>query len=131
VARGPADEEDAGRGRRILVPALRVEHGAAGLQPLDGQLEAGIGEAGAGRAGARTLAILVVAVPRDVDDALDLAAHRVEGRIVEPLPDAPRELLARELDVALARPHPRRAPLPIRHRPLPVRAIPGSVPWPA
>ena len=34
--------------------------------------------------------------------AVDLLAHRVERRVVEALAQAPRELLAGQLDVALA-----------------------------
>jgi hypothetical protein len=45
---------------------------------------------------------LVVAVPRDVDDPLDLVAHAVKGWIIKALADPSRKFLTRELDVALA-----------------------------
>src|SRR4030095_7494800 len=51
---------------------------------------------------ARTLVVLVVRAPRDVDDIGDLPLDGCEFRIEEPLAQPPLEFLARELDVTLA-----------------------------
>ena len=65
-----------------------VVNSGSRVEPLDRQLVLGIRELRSCFARARALAVLVVAVPRDVDHAADLVAHGVEGGIVEPFADA-------------------------------------------
>src|SRR5690606_12083553 len=50
---------------------------------------------------ARALVVVVVDVPRDVDDGRDLRLDRLECRVVEALADSALELLPAELYVAL------------------------------
>jgi hypothetical protein len=87
---------------RIALLRLGCVDALARLQPLDRQLLLGIGEAGARLPSARALAVLVVPVPCGVHHAFDLVPHAVEGGIVEALAQPAIELLARQLDGALA-----------------------------
>jgi hypothetical protein len=94
VARGAADHENARRPRRIFLFALRLLNPVARLQPFDGQLEIGIGKAGSRFPGARALAVVVVRLPGDIDDMIEVRGDPVERRIVKALPEASLEFLA-------------------------------------
>ena len=70
------------------------------LQPVVREVVGGIGEAAAGTACAWCLPVVVVTVPGDLDDLLDLALKAVEGGIGKALADTlgergPRQLHAR------------------------------------
>ena len=77
----------------------------ARFKPFDRQFEFRIREAGAGLPFSRTLVVLVVHLPRDVDDIGDLVLDFLEFRIVKSLAEAALEFLARELHVALPLPY--------------------------
>jgi hypothetical protein len=49
--------------------------------------------------------ILVVVLPRHVDDAVDVSPNRVEGLVIEALTQTARELVPGELDVSLSLSH--------------------------
>src|SRR5215813_4849585 len=91
VARRAVDQQHARLGGRRLLLFLGAQDGLARFGPFDGKRIRRIGIARAGGPGPRRLAIFVVAVPRDVDDALDLVFDRGEGRIVEALAHAAGE----------------------------------------
>src|SRR5215471_21040580 len=91
IARRAVDQQHARLGGCRLLLFLGAQNGLARLGPFDGKLIRRIGIAGAGWAGSRRPAIFVLAVPRDVDDALDLVVDRGEGRIVEALAHAAGE----------------------------------------
>src|SRR6188474_1602897 len=101
MAGGSADEQHARRSRAIPIPRLGRVNTGARFEPLDRELQLRIREALTCRPLERALAIVVVHLPRDIDDALELRLHGVERGITEPLADAPCELTVRELDVTL------------------------------
>src|SRR5690349_6581407 len=77
------DQENPAFGRRLVVPSLRVADGIACREPFQRQLVLGICELTARLPSAGTLSIFVIAVPRNVADALQLVANALEGGIVE------------------------------------------------
>jgi hypothetical protein len=104
VVPGRSTDEQHAPGRRwVVVPPLGFLDRRPRLQPFDRQLELGVGEAGTGFPLPGTLVVFVVARPGDFDDAVDLGADLVERGVVEALAQAPGELFAAQLDVALAR----------------------------
>src|SRR5262245_47929171 len=122
--RGSVDDEDA-RGRRgILLPLKGLRDPFARLEPLGGQAECRIRELGTRRHDARPLAIDVIAVPRFLENPLELGGHRLERRIVETRVEASAELLLRNRDERILSPN-----LGLRHA-VPRRVYGASVGWP-
>src|SRR5687768_18595217 len=80
----------------------RLVNALASVEPLDRQLESGIGELRSRPSSARTLAILVVGRPRNLCQLVQRSSHPVEGGIVETLAPAAAEFLFGELPGPLA-----------------------------
>lgn len=59
-------------------------HRIAGGEPLHRQLELRIGKAKPRLPLPRTLVVLVVILPGDLDDAVYFRTYNIEGRVVEP-----------------------------------------------
>src|SRR5207237_10349855 len=81
VARGAADDKHARGCSRITLALLRGLQAVARLEPLDGKIEVGIGEARPCLGGARRLAVLDVAVPRDRFQPTARLLLLLEGRL--------------------------------------------------
>ena len=105
MARRAADEQHAAAAAGVVLLALGLADALARLEPFDRQLELRIGETRPGLPRARALVVLVVRLPRDVDDVSDLTLDGLERRIEEALAQPALEFLARELDVPLPLPH--------------------------
>ncbi len=65
---------------RVLLLAFGLLNPIARFEPLDRQLEVGIGEPGAGLPRARALVVLVVCLPGDLDDLGNLTIDVLEER---------------------------------------------------
>ena len=98
-----ADEEDAGRPGGIFELLSRVEDSFAGFEPFEGEVELRMGKLRAGLASPRTFPVIVVRVPRDLGQAIDLVSLRIEGRIVEAFFPAALEFFLAQPGRALAR----------------------------
>jgi hypothetical protein len=101
VAGGAADEQQARAPRRVVVLALGGVDAFPGLEPFDGQLEIRVGELRSRLPLARAPVVLVVCLPGDLGDFVDLPRHGVERRVEEPPAKPDLELRTRDLDVSL------------------------------
>ncbi len=117
-----ADDQHATALRGVGVLTRRLLNLFARVEPFDRQLEIRIGETRPGFSRARAFVVLVVGLPRDVDDVGDLLLDLLELGIVEPLAQTTLELLSGELDIPLALAHVDRHVPSVRHRSNPAAA---------
>src|SRR5438445_4772930 len=83
ASRRGADQQDAGRCCRILMPRLRRANGIARRDPVERKVILRIGKSSAGLARSRCLAPVVVSVPGHGGHSVELVAWRIEGRVAE------------------------------------------------
>src|SRR5262249_11906018 len=82
TAGGTVDQQNNWSGA-VGVAALRVRYGCASRQPIDRKIIVGVGKFVACLACPRSLATVLVGVPRDRGDLLELAGKRIECRVLE------------------------------------------------
>jgi len=89
----------------FLVPLLGFDDSIARREPFDGKVVVRIGETGAGLPRARALVVVVVSLPRDVGDFVDLGLGGFESRIVEARQETTLEFGLVELNARHAATH--------------------------
>jgi hypothetical protein len=105
VTGGAAYEQDAACTAGIFLLPLRLLNAFACFEPLERQLEFRISEARPSFSLARALVVLVVRLPREVDDIHKLRTDPVELGIGKALTEPTLEFVACQLDVSLTSPH--------------------------
>jgi hypothetical protein len=79
------DQQNAGRRAGIVLSPLRVRDASACPTPFDGKLIIGIGKALSGPFRTWRFARILVPIPRDLGQAINLDLHRIKCRIIKTL----------------------------------------------
>src|SRR5262249_53268576 len=105
AARRAVHDQYPRRRLRVFLPLLRGLNFRPRFPPLDRQVVRRVGVALPGAGRARRLAVLDIAIPRDLANLLQLAMHLAEGGVVELREETLAELLLRQRNVLVLLPN--------------------------